>query len=571
MRTWSAAVLVFALAATVHARSLGFSFLDYDDPHFILAPEVVRAPSMRSVGDVLTKPVWGSYHPLHILSYSADAAVWGLERPQGFHATNVLLFALSAALLVFVARSFGCSLRGAALAGVLFAVHPSHVESVAWLTGRKDVLSGLFVLLALLVRDRTRLSLFFFLLALASKTTAAALAPFLVLDYWLTRSSTNKADSSPREAGGGWEGGWRRLVPFVLLALVWLVIEAFAQRSVGGIKPLHEGSFLGQTEVVAKSLAWYPVRFFLPYPLTPHPTLSGYLGVSLSVLAIALVLAFVNARYARAVAFFFLALAPVSNVLPLSNAVQDRYLYLPSLAAACVVGELLSRRKKFILAAALLAAFFALETWRYELVWQSDELLWQRAVEVEPDAPLPRLGLAAALEKAGKLDFAEVQARKAVDLGGGSLALIAFAHIEEVRGHSLEARDWLLDAWRSPSGDPSIAPALVRLLVREGDGEAARVAFGWLETRSPDALATHRARAYLAQFDKDYPRAEAEYLAAESELDQDDWLTLAALERALGQDDRARLALGRALSMDSRLRQRLATDPVLGPLLPQVR
>ncbi len=548
MRTWPIAALVFVLAAGVHARSVGFGFLDFDDTRFILAPEVVRAPSLHGVGDVLMKPVWGSYHPLHILSYSVDSLVFGMERPWGFHLTNVLLFGCCAALVVYVARSYGCSLRGAALAGVFFAVHPSHVESVAWLSGRKDVLSGFFLLLAVLSRERTKVAFVFIVLALASKTTAAVFAPFLLLEARLSRSS------------------YWRVVPFLVVAAVWLAIEAAAQKTVGGVKPLHEGA-LGQVGIVVKSLAWYPVRFFFPHGLSPHPTLDGSVLVSLCVLSVALVLAFVNVRYTRAVGFFFLALLPVSNVVPLANAVQDRYLFLPSIAAVCVVGELLARKKWRVVIAALFAAFLARETWRYELTWQSDEVLWRHAIAVEPDAPFPHLALAAEYAEQRRLDEAASQAALAVlTPGGGALALVTLAQIQEARGRH-DLADHELEVAEISFRDSAITVLRIRLSVQHRDALAARSLLSVLERTSVEVASLHRARAYVAQVENNLSLAEREYLAAESELDQDDWLTLAAIERRLGRDDMAQLAVRRALAMDSSLRARLATDTLLGPLL----
>jgi hypothetical protein len=552
MRTWPIAALVFVLAAGVHARSVGFGVLDFDDPRFILSPEVVRAPSLHGVGDVLVKPVWGSYHPLHILSYSVDSLVFGMERPWGFHLTNVLLFACCAALVVHVARSYGCTLRGAALVGAFFAVHPSHVESVAWLTGRKDVLSGFFLLLAVLSRERVKLAFVFFVLALASKTTAAVFAPFLLLEARLSRTSHWKA------------------VPFLVVAAVWLAIEVAAQQTVGGVKPLHEGTVLGQVGIVLKSLAWYPVRFFFPHDLSPHPTLGGSVLVALCVLSVAAVLSVVNARHARAVGFFFLALAPVCNVLPLANAVQDRYLYLPSIAAACVVGEALARRRWHVIVAALFAAFLARETWRYELTWQSDEVLWRHAIAVEPEAAFPHVALAAELAQLKRFDEAAREAEEAVDRGGGPIAWTTLARIELARGKRRRAEAVLRQGWFE-SSDPSLAVAFVRLAAEDphgmdaiGSGSVARVIRDLQFLGRETSL--HRVRAFVAQAEHDLPRAEREYLLAESELDVDDWVTLAAIERTLGRDDMAQLAVRRALALDSSLRVRFATDTLLGPL-----
>jgi tetratricopeptide (TPR) repeat protein len=555
-RTYGPALLAAALGAVLYLPSLGSGFLAYDDPHFILGPEVVRAPSLRAAGAVLAAPVWGSYHPLHILSYALDSLVWGLERPAGFHATNVALFAACCALVVLVARSFGCSARGAALAGVLFAVHPSHVESVAWLTGRKDVLSGVFLLLALLVRERPRLAVFFFLLALASKTTAAALAPFLVLDAWLARRPGEEARLR----------AFVRFVPFLVLAAGWIVIEALAQKSVGGVK-VRGGGPLESVAVVLRSLAWYPARFVWPHPLTPRPSLGGSPLGSLAVLAFAVAPAFFDRRLARAIAFFFLALAPVSNVVPLANEVQDRYLFLPSIAACCVAGELAGRRKWWGLPLAALAVFLlARSTARYEGAWRSDAALWTAAVEAD-DNPVARIGLAAARMREGKLDEAKVDVLVAVKGGGGTLALLALAVVDERRGDLPAARAALEEAWRHAPGEPPVGAALVRLLAREGNVARARSVLGEFESSAPTATSTHRARAYVLQVEGDLVHAEAEYVLASPELETDDWLTLAAIERRLGRDDRARSALAHALLLDPSVRTRLASDPVLGPLL----
>src|SRR5262249_31434112 len=140
---------------------------------------------------------------------------------------------------------------------------PSHVESVAWITGRKDVLSGVLVLAAWLValtptRDGRTLARAFalFLAALASKTLAWVLAPFLVLESRLA----GRLDG--REAA--------RLAPFVVLAVAWVLIELWAQKSLGAVRPLRR-SMPGQLRLAAWSVAWYPLRFVAPWPLTPRP------------------------------------------------------------------------------------------------------------------------------------------------------------------------------------------------------------------------------------------------------------------------------------------------------------
>jgi tetratricopeptide (TPR) repeat protein len=549
-------VLVFVLAFLVHTQSIHYGFLQYDDRHFVLEPEVVRAPSLHGVGELFTKPVWGSYHPLHILSYVGDSLVWGLGRPQGFHATNVLLFAVCAALVVPVARSFGLSLRAALVAGALFAVHPSHVESVAWVTGRKDVLSGAFVLLALLARRRTGLALGFFLLALAAKTTAAALAPFLLLEAWLA----GRLDR--RELA--------RLAPFLVLAAAWLLIEASAQSHLGAAKPLRGGSRVEQLRVVLSALAWYPVRFFWPHPLTIHPELGEPADLqALIVLALTIAPVFVSRRYALAAGFFFLALAPVCNLVPLSNEVQDRYLFLPSIAACCVLGALLARRRELGVVAAIAAGFLAFETSSYTRSFKDDLALWRQAVEATPSSCLAHIGRAGAFERAGELASALDEAQKAVACGQSALAYAALSTIQEDAGDIAGARFSLEAAWRQPGAQPSMGAALVWNLVRQGDLPAAKAVLASLEARAPGTASTHRARAFVAQLERDLPRAAEEYHAAAAELAPGEWLNLASIEHSLGRDDEARLAIARALKLDPGVRARIEHDPALGALLPE--
>ncbi|HZU97817.1 MAG TPA: hypothetical protein VFF73_14040 [Planctomycetota bacterium] len=498
---------VASLAAVVYLASVNAGFLEYDDPHFILEPEVVRAPSLRTVAATLAHPVWGSYHPLHILSYSVDAALWGLARPQGFHATNVALFSLCAALVVLVARSYGLSPRAAALAGVLFAVHPCHVESVAWLSGRKDVLSGVFVLLALLFRERTLPSFAFFFLALAAKTTAVVVAPFLIIDGWLT----GKVE--------------RRFFPFLVLAAAWIVGDGLAQWSLGAVKPVAGGS---RILLVLRSLAWYPLALLHP-SFTPHPSLELGTGVAIAVLAAVLGASLLWPGARRGAIVFFLALAPVSNVFPMSNPVQDRYLFLPSIAAALVLGKLLARGRWLVWPVALGAGLLAYETSRYEKSWKSDLDLWSAAVAAEPSSAFAHVALAGARRQHGDLDQAEHEARLSLEEGGAEYALAELANVA------------------------------VGFAQRGEAGKARHVA----TTLGPDA---HRAWAYVAFAENDLDRATRELMAA-GKLPVEDWLTLAANDVRLGRHDEARQAIARALEGDPTVMARVASDPLLGPLV----
>src|SRR5262249_15434254 len=141
---------VFGVSFLVHARTLGFAFLtSWDDPTYIVQNPWIRGLTRENLFHVFTQPYFANYLPLHLVSYMVDYAFWDLC-PFGYHLQSVLLDAINAGLAVLVVRRLFGRLSLALLAGLLFAVHPSHVEAVAWVSIRKDLLSTAFLLLTLL-------------------------------------------------------------------------------------------------------------------------------------------------------------------------------------------------------------------------------------------------------------------------------------------------------------------------------------------------------------------------------------------------------------------------------------
>ncbi|MBI3725908.1 hypothetical protein HY251_18420 [bacterium] len=571
-----------ALAALVYAGTLRGGILQYDDAYFILYPEAVRAPSVRAVLATLVEPVWGSYHPLHILSYTLDACVagaFGIERAVAFHFMNVVYHAICAALVVRAARRFGVRESGALAAGLLFAVHPSHVESVAWLSGRKDVLSGALVLAALLAATRGErswkgraLALAIFLLALGAKTTAAVLAPFLFLEAWLSR----RLDAREVLA----------LAPFAAVAGAWLLIELAAQRDVGGVQPLREGSVLAQLRVVGWALAWYPVRFLHPSPLTPRPELgvtdvrsfsdllespTGDVRAALVLLgALAVFVPSVRRerRAALLIGWFFLALAPVSGIVPLPSAVQDRYLFLPSIAAACLAGDVLARGlldrggARAACGAVILGLAVGVasgETVRYARAWRTDGDLWRETLRIQPTNPLAHWGLARFLSDAGEHDLAAREAELiSLESGLGPATPHLKAIIAERRGLREQARAHYESAWKHEKAAPQIGAALVRLAFADGDLAGAATWLLEMRKRHPTSPWTRYWDGRLARVRGDLGGAESGYRdalglspASRGSLPRGEeqtlaWLGLAEAERVRGAFDAASGSLDRA-------------------------
>jgi protein O-mannosyl-transferase len=142
-------IVVWAFLPAIHCP-----FIDYDDPRFVTPnPELLSGLSWKAVGWAFRNPVAAIWHPLTVLSHMVDFEVYGL-RPWGHHLTNVLLHAVNTVLVFVVFRRMTGACWQCLVLALLFALHPLRVESVAWVAERKDVLSTLFGLLAMLAYAR---------------------------------------------------------------------------------------------------------------------------------------------------------------------------------------------------------------------------------------------------------------------------------------------------------------------------------------------------------------------------------------------------------------------------------
>jgi protein O-mannosyl-transferase len=216
-RDWYVAVALAALAFAVFAPALDYGFVTLDDPYYVFQnPHVLSGLDIDSVQWAFTTFEQSNWHPLTWLSLQLDVTLWGTTA-RGFHATNVLLHAANVALVFLVLRVLTGAFWTSAAAALLFAVHPLRVESVAWVTERKDVLSVFFGLLALwawagYVAAPSVRRYFLVVVALALSLLAKPMLvtlPFLllVLDWWplarvrAGRSLMDISGASPREAG----------------------------------------------------------------------------------------------------------------------------------------------------------------------------------------------------------------------------------------------------------------------------------------------------------------------------------------------------------------------------------
>ena len=404
---WLLAAAAIALAAILlNLRTLHFQFVSWDDSRYVTENPWIRGFTAANLAHIFTQPWFVSYMPLQLVSYVLDYSLWGFQ-PKGFHLQQIVLHALDSVLAFELVRRLFGRFWLAALAGLFFAVHPTHVESVAWVSARKDVLSALFLIPAVLFYLRARgersmsrgpyiASVLFFTLAVLSKVNVVVLPLFLVLVDLATLRM-------PRRDGRWWMQVLGTKVPYLAVGLAVSVVNWIVEVKTTAAyahDPILYFVLKGRT-------AWDYLAHLTGIPrLNPiydTPPISADLPsllVSLAGLLFLPVLVWLGFRRKNRVLAFgagwmFVMLLP-AVFFPVPTYLADRYLYLASLgfcwliAAALIdVGGRVKPKELSIALVALstagIATFFAIRTDRYNRVWADSESLWSYTIQASQD------------------------------------------------------------------------------------------------------------------------------------------------------------------------------------------
>ena len=353
---WICAALA-AITWLVFGRTLGHQFVTYDDPQYVYSnPDVVRGLSLPGIVWAFTHTVAGNWHPLTMISHMLDCQLYGLK-PGGHHFTNVLLHTIVVVLLFLVLRQMTGALWRSAFVAALFAIHPLHVESVAWISERKDVLSAVFFMLTLgayvrYVRKRSLtaylLALLLFALGLMSKPMLVTV-PFvlLLLDYWplnRIRDPRSEVKGQPAHRGPA-ASGWSVIRGLVIEKLPLLALSAVSSlvtllvHSPGAIEQLPFAWRLNNAAVSYVAYIWqmfWPARLatFYPHPNDQLPLWQVLLAV---LFLIAVTFLAILSRKERPYIFtgwfwYVGMLVPVIGLLQAGEQARaDRYTYLPQI------------------------------------------------------------------------------------------------------------------------------------------------------------------------------------------------------------------------------------------------
>ena len=431
-------VLATALALltlAVYAQVGGHGFTNYDDDLYVTAnPEVLKGLSASSIAYAFTGPHGGNWHPLTSLSHMVDVQVFGLA-PGAHHIVN-LLFHLANALLVFYwVRTFLGARWPSFFVAAFFALHPTHVESVAWISSRKDVLSAFFWLLTLIAygryvqRDSRRAYIFvcvFQALALMSKPMAVTI-PFtlLLLDFWPLRRPLSAKVILDK-------------LPLVGLCILQGLATLWAQSAAGAMSNFDRIPVTARIVNALLAYALYLVKAVVPtglipfYPHmgfdTPEPLALGVAIFLLAITAVALLLAKRAPAFAMGWFWFGITLLPAIGLIQVgSQGMADRYTYIPyiglSIALAWTVWTVIENSPVMQRVAGGIAAVFLIVlvilTARQASHWKSSVTLWQHAVAVDPTVARNQKSLGSALKTAGNRDRAIAAITEALRLQPG--------------------------------------------------------------------------------------------------------------------------------------------------------
>jgi protein O-mannosyl-transferase len=455
-RVLSVCLVLAAVVLAVYWPVRHYEFLCFDDPEYVTdKPHVKAGLTWPSIRYALTTGVVGNWHPLTTLSHILDCQLFGVNAGP-MHLVNAAFHAVNAMLLFLVLRSMTGAIWRSAIVAALFALHPLRVESVAWISERKDVLSAFFFFLTLLayakyaLESKTQcpklqfthhasrfylLSLLLFTLGLMSKPMLVTL-PFvlLLLDFWpLQRLRLETQNPSLKTLV------WEK-TPFFALAALFSVLTLVVQSSSGCTSLNAKFTLEEKVSNALVSYVRYPGKMFWPADLAaiyPHPASHYYLrdqwpgweicAAGLLLLAVsALCLSQLRRRPYLAVGWFWYLgmMLPVIGLIQAGEqAMADRYTYLPLIGPVMSLVWLLSERisipaaqRALAALAVILIALCSVLTRHQLQYWRNSVALFDHTVAVTADNPGAQFALGVGLEKEGQVRQAMVHYRVAVDI-----------------------------------------------------------------------------------------------------------------------------------------------------------
>jgi len=429
------------LLIAIYGQTREFGYVYYDDAEYVLENFAIHSGwSIAGLKWAFTSFYMSNWHPLTWLSHMLDVSLFGLD-PAAAHVHNVILHGLNSLLVYALLLRYCGNWLKASFLSVIFLVHPLHVESVAWIAERKDLLCALFFLTGLLLYDRYRKRpsrgvyaniLVAGILALLSKPMAVTFpAVLVILDVFIYRPDFQRATAAGAITGFDYRRSLFEKLPFILLSAAACATTIFAQDAGDALAYLESHSLLSRVTIAASAYLIYleqalaPVNLVAFYPLYESHNIVA-LVAPITVLVVALALALLCARrlplLAAGFCWYLVTLLPVIGLVQVgSQAHADRYMYLPSVGLLMACTYLLPSRdsRRFQLRTALACVFVvylsAICYWQVGY-WRNQNLLFSRMLAVIGPHFLVHLHLSEDYKQRGLLAMAREQAAEALRL-----------------------------------------------------------------------------------------------------------------------------------------------------------
>jgi len=423
----------------IYLPSLSNEFTNWDDPGYITENQDIRDWSVNGINHLFHSYTKGNYHPITMLSLAAEYHVAALK-PYMYHLDSLLLHLLTCLSVTVFTWLLTRNLAITAFCGLLFTIHPMHVESVAWVSGRKDVLYALFYFLSLIgyyyycTAKKNNilfygLCLIMFLLSLLSKGIAVTLPlSCLLIDYYLKRPLKIRSLTEK--------------IPMLILSIIFGIISIKAQQSSDSIStdqmvPIFNRIFFASyafLAYIAKFILPADLCNFYPYPVKPNDQLTAIWYIYPIIIVSLLFVIYRFARKNKDVVFGFLFYASciflLIQLLPVGTAIiAERYSYISYFGLFFIAGSLysnamsglpsLGKSAKPVISLIVLVWFIYLgiNTNTRCGVWKDSETLWRDEIKKQPELSRAYANLGSFLFFQEKYDEALPELTKAIELG----------------------------------------------------------------------------------------------------------------------------------------------------------
>lgn len=422
---WLSAIFVALITFVIYLPALKNGFVNWDDDLYVYENINIESIDLDFLKWSFTSQVASHWHPLTLFSLALDYVLWG-SSPWGFHLSNILLHTFNTFLVLILTVEligYGASDRDkykkknvitGVVTAILFGIHPLHVESVAWISERKDTLSVFFYLSSILAYIKCTYSgnakksafyaacLLFYILALMSKPMAVSLPiVLLILDFYPMKRI--RID---------WKFNIRSLLleklPFFALSVLTALLTIWAHRIGGGLRTSEELPFTIRVFTAIRSYIFYLFKLLLPlnlsplYPFPAHIDLFSFEYISSFLVLVVITFSSIwflkrdNKLYLSLLLYYIVTLLPVIGIIQVgSQMAADRYTYLPSLGPFILfglgIGVIFEKLKKIsqiliICALIMFLGIMAYKTIKQVSVWQNSISLWNHVIKLFPDS-----------------------------------------------------------------------------------------------------------------------------------------------------------------------------------------